>query len=55
MITLQTKVLVNNEIVTLGDVIEMNELDTDEVIAALKTKGVYKIDAASNGVSDSLT
>ena len=42
MITLQTKVCIAGEIVTLGDVIEMNELDFSEVSEALTREGVYR-------------
>jgi hypothetical protein len=52
MITLEPKVRIDGEIVTLGEVIEMNELDFDEVAEALTRDGVYRIDAGSNGVSD---
>ncbi len=52
MITLETKVLIEGEIVTLGEVIETNELDFDEVAEALTRDGVYRIDAGSNGISD---
>ncbi len=52
MITLQTKVCIAGEIVTLGDVIEMNELDFSEVSEALTREGVYRLDAGSNRQSE---
>ena len=52
MITLETKVLIESEIVALGEVIETNERDFDEAAVALTRDGVYRIDAGSNGISD---
>ena len=52
MLTLKTKVLIEGKIVTLGEVIEINDLDFDEVEGAITRDGVYRIDAGSNGVSD---
>jgi hypothetical protein len=52
MLTLETKVLIQGEIITLGEVIEMNELEFDEVADALARDGVYRIDVGSNDVSD---
>jgi hypothetical protein len=52
MITLEIKVRVEGEVVTLGEVIEMNDLEFDEVADALTRDGVYRIEAGSNGVSD---
>ena len=52
MITLETKVCIAGEIVTLGDVVEMNELDFSEVSEVFMRDGVYRIDTGSNGMSD---
>ena len=52
MITLETKVLIEGEMATHGEVIETNELKFDEVAGALTQDSVYRIDTGSNGISD---